>query len=145
MQFFIGNSVIVYSGLLINMPYGMILNFIYITYSQTADGLRLQALTPLPEAGFPTQHRQHSGQSSVNPQSHSSSSSTTALPQNERLRATNKVFIPVVILLCLYRELQPQKTKKAPHHRHQTQSTENPNPKNPIQDPNPKTTTNEQK
>ena len=109
MQFCTGNSKIVHCGILINMPYGMILNFRYIAYSQTADGLRLQAFTPLPEADFPTQHRQHSGQSSVNPQSHSSSSSTTALPQNERLRATNKVFIPRVILLCLYRELQPQK------------------------------------
>ena len=97
-------------GTLINMPYGMILNFIYITYSQTADSLRLQAFTLLPEADFPTQHRQHSGQSSVNPQSHSSSSSTTALPQNERLRATNEVFIPEVILLCLYREPQLRKT-----------------------------------
>ena len=108
-NFFIGNSEIMHCGILINMPYGMILNFIYITYSQTADGLRLQALTPLPEADFPTQHRQHSGQSSVKPQSHSSSFSTTALPQNERLRATNKGFIHKVILLCLYRELQPQK------------------------------------
>ena len=51
---------------------------------------------------------------------------------------------PKIILLCLHKEPQPPKTKKAPHHRPQKQSTENPNLKNPIQDPKSKTTTNEQ-
>ena len=41
------------------------------------------------------------------------------------------IFIPRVILLCLYREPHTQKTQKAPHHRPQTPSTENPNPKKP--------------
>ena len=31
-----------------------------------------------------------------------------------------------------------QKTQMAPHHKHQTPSTESPNSKNPIKDPNPK-------
>ena len=44
---------------------------------------------------------------------------------------------PRVILLCLCRECQPQKPQKSPHHRAQTPSAENPNHKNPIQDPNP--------
>ena len=51
-----------------------------------------------------------------------------------RLQVSKAVF-PRVILLCLYREPQLQKTQKAPHHRPQTSSTENPNPKNPIQYP----------
>ena len=49
------------------------------------------------------------------------------------------IVFPAVILLCLYRESQPHKTQKAPHHKPKTSSTENSNPKNPIQDPNPKT------
>ena len=56
-----------------------------------------------------------------------------------------KVLFPRLFFYAYIESSNPKKTKKAPHHRHQTQSTENPNPKNPIQDPNPKTTTNEQK
>ena len=44
----------------------------------------------------------------------------------------NAPFFRRVILLCLYREHQTQKTQKTPHHRPQTPSTKNPNPKNPI-------------
>ena len=47
-------------------------------------------------------------------------------------------FFPMFILLCLYRQQQqPYKTQKAPHHKPQTPSTENPSPKNPIQRPQP--------
>ena len=42
-------------------------------------------------------------------------------------------FFPRVILLCLYREPQPKKTQKAPHHRPQTPT------------PKPQTTTKEPK
>ena len=56
-------------------------------------------------------------------------------------------FFPRVILLCLYRGPQPKKTQKAPHHRPQTSSTENPNPKTQCKTPTPKpqTTINEPK
>ena len=48
-------------------------------------------------------------------------------------------FFPRVILLCLYREPEPtQKTQKAPHHRPQAPSTENPDPKRSILRPQPK-------
>ena len=50
-------------------------------------------------------------------------------------------FFPRVILLCLYREPKPKKKQKPPHHSLKTPSTEKTNPKNPIPDPNPKTTT----
>ena len=50
-------------------------------------------------------------------------------------------LFPRLILICLYREPQPQKPHYAPHHRPQTPSNESPNPKNPIQNPNPKTLT----
>ena len=42
---------------------------------------------------------------------------------------TAMFFFLRVILQCLYTEPQPKKTQKAPQHRPETPSTENPNPK----------------
>ena len=55
-------------------------------------------------------------------------------------------FFSLGILLCLYREPQPDKTQKAPQHKPQTPSTENPNPKTQSKTLTPKsqTTINEQ-
>ena len=37
------------------------------------------------------------------------------------------IFSPTVILLCLYKEPQPQKNQNAPHHRPHIPATKNPN------------------
>ena len=54
-------------------------------------------------------------------------------------------FFPGLFFYVYEESPKPNKSTKAPSHRPQTPSTENPNPKNPMQDPNPKTTINEQK
>ena len=43
------------------------------------------------------------------------------------------------LLLYVNKDPHPQEHPKAPHYRPQSTSTENPNPKNPIEDPDPKT------
>ena len=50
----------------------------------------------------------------------------------------NALFFPRVILLCLYRQPQPNKTQKAPNHKLQRSSTEDPNPTKPNPRPQPR-------
>mgnify|MGYP001803345855 CR=1 FL=1 len=56
-----------------------------------------------------------------------------------------KILFPGLFFNVYIESPNPKKTKKAPDHRPQTPPTENPNPWDPSQDPNPKTTVNEQK
>ena len=53
-----------------------------------------------------------------------------------------KLFFPGYYSMII-REPQPGKAQKAPYHRSQTPSTENPNPKTQYKTPTPKTTINE--
>ena len=53
----------------------------------------------------------------------------------DQVCVSNAKSFPRVILLCFYREYQPQETQKAPQRRPETPSTENPNSKTPILKP----------
>ena len=50
-----------------------------------------------------------------------------------------KFFFPWLFFYVYMKSLNPKKTQKAPRHRPQTPSIENPNPENPIQDINVET------